>query len=327
MCSVVLISWNIYWALPAALSGQRGYDRLLDSKESFSAVFGWPTVIVQYLIVPICLLFVGLLRVKNSKIRYLVLITTGLIVGTSGYALALAVVLSSSVFLFYRNNYLGLPKTIILNLGVLVGAMSSYFSPGAQLRSESFALQDSSVTSGFRWLIVSSLELTTSILNAGIMFVVLIGFLTSRIVHKFFTFPDTNFNLDSLFRHSSTFLLIYFASISVSEFFTYNAFWHLITFRSLLFFYFFSIGLYLGNRFRRITPQFSNTLASLMTLCLLVSASYAVYDTNSTIIDRKIAWQVGPAWLPGISDISPEGNWVDICWEKISNQEKYPIRE
>jgi hypothetical protein len=325
--SVFLIVWNIYWALPAALSGQRGYDRLLDSKESFSAVFGWPTVIVQYLIVPICLAFIGLLRVRNSKLGYLVLITTGLIIGTSGYALALAIVLSSSLFLFYRNNHLGLSKTLMLNMGVFVGAMSSYFSPGAQLRSESFALQDPSVKSGLRWLIVSSLELITSIFNVGILFVVLIGFLASRIVHQLFSYKVSSFDLESLFRYSSTFLLIYFASISVSEFFTYNAFWHLITFRSLLFFYFFSIGLYLGNRIRGITAHISNKLAALMICCLLVSAFYAVYDTNSTIINRKVAWQVGPAWLPGISDIYPEGNWVDVCWDKISTQEKYPVRD
>jgi uncharacterized membrane protein YfcA len=115
--------------------------------------------------------------------------------------------------------------------------------------------------------------------------------------------------------------------ISVSEFFTYNAFWHLITFRSLLFFYAFSIGVYLGNRFTGVAPYISDKLATVLTCCLLFSAFYVVYDTNSSIVDRRIAWNLGSADLPGISDISPEGNWVDVCWDKISTQDKYPARD
>lgn len=325
--SLALIVWNIYWALPAALSGQSGYDRLLDSKESFSAVFGWPTVIVQYLIVPICLVLISLLRVRNSRFGYLVLITTGLIVGTSGYALALAIVLSSWLFLFYRSNQFGLLKTLTLNSGVFAGAMSSYFSIGAQLRSESLSLQDPSVKSIMRWFIVSSLEFTTAIFNVGILFVVLVGFLTSRLFYRFFSFRVRAFDLEAFFKFSSPFLLVYFAVISVSEFFTYNAFWHLITFRSLLFFYAFLIGVYLGTRFIRIVPHIPDKLTAVVSCCLLFSALYAVYDTNSSIVDRRIAWNVGPAGLPGISDISPEGSWVDVCWDKISAQDKFPVRD
>jgi hypothetical protein len=327
LSSLVLIVWNIYWALPAALSGHSSYDRLLDSKESFSAVFGWPTVIVQYLTVPICIVLLGFLRIRNSKLGYFVLIATGLIIGTSGYALALAIVLSSSLFLFYRNNYLGVSKTLTLNSGVFVGATFSYFSPGAQLRSESFALQDPSVMSVLRWLIVSSLEFTASIFNVGIFFVVLVGFLTSRFVYRIFSFRVIGINSAALFKFSSTFLLVYFASISVSEFLTYNAFWHLITFRSFLFFYVFFVGVYLGKRFSGIASHIPDKLVILVGCCLLLSAFFAIYNTNSSIVDRRIAWSVGPAGFPGISDISPEDGWVDVCWDKISDQDKYPVRD
>jgi hypothetical protein len=327
--ALVLSVWNIYWALPAALSRQNGYGRLLDAKESFSGVFGWPTVIVQYLTVPIFLVLIGLLCTRNSKIGYLALINIGLIIGTSGYALALAILLSSSLFLLFRNTQFGLSKTLTLNSGIFLGAMFSYFSLGAQLRSDSLALslQDHSVKSVTRWFILSFLEFTTSIFNVGIFFVVLIGFLISRFVYQFFYFKVMSNNLETLFKFSSTFLLVYFAVISVSEFFTYNAFWHLITFRSLLFFYFFFTGVYLGNRFGGIASYLPNNLATVVACCLLLSGLFAVYDTNASIIERRIAWHMGPAALPGISDISPEGSWVDVCWDKISTQDKYPSRD
>lgn len=327
LAALVLSVWNVYWALPAALTSQSGYDRLLDSKEIFSGVFGWPTVIVQYLTVPFFLVLIGLLLARNSRSGFLTLFTTGLIIGTSGYALALAILLSSSLFLLFRNTQFGLSKTFTLNSGIFLGAMFSYFSLGAQLRSESLSLQDSSVKSATRWFIVSFLEFTTSIFNVGIFFVVLIGFLISRFVYQFFSFKFMSNNLDTLFKFSSAFLLVYFAVISVSEFFTYNAFWHLITFRSLLFFYFFFIGVYLGNRFRGIASYLPNSLATVVTCCLLLSAFFAVYDTNASIIERRIAWHMGPAALPGISDILPEGSWVDVCWDKISTQDKYPFRD
>lgn len=327
LSALVLSVWNIYWALPASLSRQNGYDRLLDAKESFSGVFGWPTVIVQYLIVPIFLVLIGLLRARNSKIGYLALITTGLIIGTSGYALALATLMSSVLFLFFRYTQFGRPKILMLNSGIFVGAMFSYFSIGAQIRSESLALQDPSVKSVMRWLIVSFLEFTTAIFNVGIFFVVLIGFLMSRLIYQFYSFEFKGINLETLFKFSSAFLLVYYAVISVSEFLTYNAFWHLITFRSLLFFYFFFIGVYLGDRFRGIVSCLTNNQAAIVTCCLLLSAFSAVYDTNASIVERRIAWHIGPAALPGIGDISPEGSWIDVCWDKISIQDKYPPRD
>jgi hypothetical protein len=329
LSALVLSLWNIYWALPAALSRQNGYDQLLDAKESFSGVFGWPTVIVQYLTVPLFLILIGLLCAGNSKVGYLPLITIGLIIGTSGYTLALATLLSSLLLLFSRNTQFYLTKTLTFNSGIIAGAMLSYFSLGAQIRSELLAhsLQDPSAKFVMRWFIVSFLEIATSIFNVGIFFVVLIGFLVSRLICRFFSFKFEDIELVTLFKFLSTFLLVYYAVISVSEFFTYNAFWHLITFRSLLFFYFFFIGIYLGNRFRGIVRRLPNNLATIVTCFLLLSAFLAVYDTNASIVERRIAWHTGPAALPGIVDISPEGSWVDVCWDKISNQGKYPFRD
>jgi hypothetical protein len=329
LAALVLSVWNVYWALPAALTSQSGYDRLLDSREIFSGVFGWPTVIVQYLTVPFFLVLIGLLLARNSRSGFLTLITTGLILGTSGYALALAILFSSLLFLFSRTTHFRLSKTLALNSGVLVGATFSYFSLGAQIRSESLALslEDPTVNSAVRWFLVSFLEFTTSIFNVGIFFVVLIGFLISGLVFKFYSFKISRINLETLFKFSSAFLFIYFGVISISELFTYNAFWHLITFRSLLFFYFFFVGVYLGNRFRITASFLPNNVATIVTCCLLLSAFVVVYETNSSIIERRVTWHMGPAAMPGISDISPEGSWVDVCWDKISTQDKYPLRD
>jgi hypothetical protein len=213
--------------------------------------------------------------------------------------------------------------------GIFSGVLISYFSIGAQLRSQVLvsSLEEPSLKSLLRWFAESSFEFVASIFNFGIFFVLLVGFLSSRYFCRFYAVRISSLDFRSLFSLSSIFLLIYFAAISASEFLTYNAFWHLVTFRALLFFYFFLFGIYLGERNRVKGSDLSRNFILIVAPFILLASSLAVFDTNSLLVQRRISWEQGPAALPGISDISPQGSWVDSCWDKISEQEKFPSRD
>ena len=329
MTALVLIIWNLYWALPAAIKWPANYDRLLDTKESFSGVFGWPTVIVQYLIVPLVIVLVSFVRSRRTWLNSSFLIWIGLMIGTGGYALALAVAVASCLLLLTYDKNLGFTKTVLLNVGICSGALISFASTGAQARSELLASSrdNSSLDSVFRWFSVSSLELVVSIFNVGVLAVLLAGFLLSQHLDKFFSLNGFTFENKSILRSFGIFLAVYYASISVSEYLTYNAFWHLITFKSGLFFYFFFLGIFIGNRYKSRLSRISITEIAMFSFAVVLSSCLIVYQTNSNLFERKIVWSMGSAPLPGISDISPQDGWVDKCWDKISNQDKYPQRD
>jgi len=329
IAALVLIIWNLYWAFPAAIKWPVNYDRLLDTKETFSGVFGWPTVIVQYLIVPLVIVLVSFARIRRTWLNFPFLILIGLMIGTGGYALALAVTLASCLLLLTYDKRLGLTKTVLLNVGIFSGALISFSSTGAQARSELLASSrdNSSSDSVFRWFSVSSLEFIVSIFNVGVLVVLIAGFVLSQHLDKLFSLNGFKFENKSILRSFGIFLLVYYAIISVSEYFTYNAFWHLITFKSGLFFYFFFLGIFTGKRCKTHLSPISVSKIAMLSSAVALSSCLVVYQTNSNLVERRVAWNVGPAALPGISDISPQDGWVDKCWDKISNQDKYPQRD
>jgi hypothetical protein len=299
---------------------------LLDAKESFSGVFGWPTVIVQYLVVPLFIVLISFVRVQNARLKYSLMIFIGLMIGTGGYALALAVTVASCLLFIISDKSLGFIKTILLNVGICSGVVLSFLSPGAQARSELLATSrnNSYSDSIFRWFGVSSLEFVTAIINLGVFVALLVGLLLSLHLDRFFWVEKFKFKDKSILGSFGVFLLVYYASISVSEYLTYNAFWHLITFRAGLFFFVLYLGIFLGHKLKTrfqgfLFPRFA-PFAFVLSIFVLVS------QTNYDLVERRIDWSQGSAPLPGISDISPEGGWVDKCWDEISSQTKYPER-
>jgi hypothetical protein len=253
----------------------------------------------------------------------------GLIIGTAGYALALAIVIASLSLLFNSRSHFLRAKTLVLTMAISVAAMISFFSPGAQIRSESLAAatEDPTINSVSRWFIVSTLELAASIFNIGVLFILLIGVLTSQYFDKLSPLTILKFDSRKFIKLSGVFLLIYYGTISISEYLTYNAFWHLITFKSCLFFYFYYLGVCLANRQKTPVSNLAPKILAAVTSTVLFLGVLVVSPTNYKLVERKIAWDRGSASLPGISDISPKGSWVDLCWNRISHQDKFPKRD
>ena len=118
---------------------------------------------------------------------------------------------------------------------------------------------------------------------------------------------------------SIIFLVLYFLSISASEFLTYEAFWHLITFKTLLFVSVLVLAVFAAGKIVDATlPKFfGEKLLYLLAFLTSVFAILLAVEPYQSIIDRGDLWLQGNAPLPGISDIDPSGSWVDLCWQEL----------
>jgi hypothetical protein len=117
------------------------------------------------------------------------------------------------------------------------------------------------------------------------------------------------------------FLLIYYNVISFSEYLTYEAFWHLLTYRSGLFFFWFMMGSWLAKEVLVRKPNRAHSARRVWafgTLSLILISAIAIsWDANSAVLNRGSMWKSNAAPLPGIADIELRGGWVDLCWVRL----------
>lgn len=322
MSAILMVSWGAYWSIPSWISLNEKYQPAFNSKEGFGAVFGWPIAIVAYLIVPT---IIGLLLLipQRKLIPTLVgLSLTGLIIGTSGYALAVAIMSASLVFQIFPSLRCNPIKLVFFQFGNLAGILMSFFSPGAQARAG--ILREIAPSVDFqiltRWILVSGAEFLGSVFNLGVVATILVGFGSA----KYFTIAfnlmvDKSVCLKFLYA-GTIFLIIYYVVISFSELFTYPAFWHLITFKSLVFLYSYLAGFYLaGTECFSVFGKtfFRRESFALLLVIFLALTTISFAKESAVIVERADLWENGSAPLPGISDIYPTGGWVDVCWQDL----------
>lgn len=317
----LVLVWFFYWSAPASINIYGKNDSFLSADETFSAVFGWPTVISQYLTVPLLIGFLIFGAMNWYSLRIPLFLFSGFLAGVSGYALALAVIASTFLFMFFQKTRFRLLEFLSLQFGVFAGLLISFFSDGAQKRAS--VLIDPEIKPSFSSLLrssfVSAVEVGVSAVNLGVLI----------------TFSLTFFSTIIYLRHSKSrhrlvfhsrwvirsiiFLVLYFLSISASEFFTYEAFWHLITFKTLLFISVLVLAVYAAGKIVDATLPifFGKKLLYLLVSLTSVFAILLAVEPYQSIIDRGDLWLQGNAPLPGISDIDPSGGWVDLCWQEL----------
>lgn len=321
--SAILIFWNLFWSLPASLELGYQFNAFGMADKSFAGVFGWPTVIVQYIVVPFSIVLVFLVSGQQSKYRFYQLLAIGLFSGMAGYALALSLGITIGFLQILRRFRMRLLHFLILEFSLIFGVMVSLLSPGSRARSAILLAQDSasSQISLARWMFISTLEFFTSILNIG-NFLVFIGtfFVFVFAGSKLLVAVDPVKLCKYLFV-LGFFLLIYYAVISFSEYLTYEAFWHLLTYRSGLFFFWFMVGVLLAKAVLARKPNLTHSARRVWasgTLSLILLSVVAMsWDTNSSILNRGSVWTSSAVSLPGIADIEPRGAWVDLCWLRL----------
>jgi hypothetical protein len=336
--AAALISWlwNIYWALPASLDFGFHYDAFAMSDKSFSAVLGWPTVIVQYLIIPLLAALSILLWAQKAPKGYILILVFGLFVGNAGYAFALTLFLTIFVLQLIRKWRMDLVRFWILEISICLGVFVSLLTPGTRSRNEALHPQD---TGGDReelprWLFVSSLELFASIFSFGNLFIFFYSFFLFVLLKPGIKDRLNEAKLNNLLIKCSLFLSISYFVVSLSELFVYEAFWHLTTYRTTLFFFWILLGLQMalrffakqeprGSRCERVLRARSSMVIVLTTVVLVTTISW---KSNSSLIERAAVWETRSAPLPGLGDIDPKGGWVDLCWQRLKVERDLPER-
>lgn len=334
--ALISLLWNIYWALPASLDFGFYYDAFAMSDKSFSAVFGWPTVIVQYLVIPLTAALFFLLWSQSVRKNYVLIFLIGLFVGNAGYAIALSLFLTLFILQLIRKCRIDLINFLIVEISICVGVFASLLAPGSRSRAEALHSQHTSgdLDALPRWLFVSGLEFSASFLSVGNILILFYSFFFFVLLKPNIQGCLNSTKLNSLLTRLLVFLLISYFVVSLSEFFVYEAFWHLITYRTVLFFFWILLGLKLALRFfakhksqvsraEKVLLSRSSIIVVLVSLVLAITVSW---KANSSLIERGVNWETSSAPLPGISDIDPKGSWVDLCWQRLKVEKDLPER-
>lgn len=321
--SIILLLWNLYWALPASVKINHYYNAFAMSEKTFAGVFGWSTVIIQYLVIPLLISLSLFIRTRSTFLGLLIVFSIAFFSGMSGYALALSLSLSSVFFQLIQRLRMRGRNFLLIQAGLWLGILLSYFSPGSRARSAALFSEESATSqiSLSRWVFISILEFISSIINLGTIGVAFISFLFFIIYQSRKSFVIDVTKLNALLLILSSFLCIYYAVISFSEYLTYEAFWHLITYRAVLFVFCFCLGLSLANFLRVgnwfvIVQRYRNFLEILLLTMVVLGLACSLLS-NNTIVNRAKIWSMTAAPLPGIGDIEPRGGWIDQCWQQL----------
>ena len=185
-----------------------------------------------------------------------------------------------------------------------------------------------------RWFFVSSLELFASIFSFGNLFILLYSFFLFVLLQSSIEGRLNIAKLNNLLIRLFLFLLISYFVVSLSEFLVYEAFWHLITYRAALFFFWILLGLQMalrffakkelrGSRCERVLRARSSMVIVLISVVLVITISW---KSKSSLIERAAVWETRSAPLPGLGDIDPKGSWVDLCWQRLKVERDLPER-
>lgn len=261
----------------------------------------------------------------------------GLALGFGGAALVGTVVGLASVVLIYMwlAGGEGLKKrrlTMILVLsGCVLGGVLSHLAPGTQSRS---AVLGSSAPNSVRALgelinstLPSGIALwIQSFAHAGSLLLIAVGVALGWMLRR------TESGLSAGRGFGVTAILLGFGFVGslssrFTELFAYDAYWHfamtwLLSFLALLVGSL-SLGTWLARfRWSWDTPMF---LAILGAAVLAVIG--ALMSMTISMASRAIAWESGPAPLPGmVSDIENPESFEIICWRELSALRELPAR-
>ena len=270
-------------------------------------------------------LFIDKYSWKNNAIFFLL----GFLLGVSGYALAI------SVFIFlilgnFHNMFLVSKKVFfVLVTAIFFGVVLSLSSSGARSRATIFEGTLSKILDSdliIRWSLVSFAEFITSFANLGVLLV----FLGTIVIMQFSSLRGfvviKRFRLAQHLRYFFLFLCLYYSVISFSEFLIYEAFWHLITFKVLVFAFVSMLGLFVSVSYPVNSKLLRNTFIKRGILTIFLACLVFTVKIDMTIIARGLVWNNGPSPFPGISDISLTNTWIDVCWENLKDIRSTPVR-
>lgn len=319
--------WTYLW-----VSTTFGFDEHYSLPLANGLTF-WQTLNGQYVIqlqVLLILLSVCMRNIKSSPIISIITGTIiGLIAGTAGTTLSLSL-LSMTFALIILKKFYGVKSPsneihfyYLFCLGLVITLIACHFlSPGNLVRVKAlnihidmslghiYSMTKTTISQGFlKWI--------KSYLNPGaLVFLALtFGFYFFRGFRKKSPSPKNLIIFALLF---SIFSLVQCFINRLSEFFSYQGYWHFVSpvvcsFISLYLFGLWGALIATNYNFQKYQLVFIRILYMLM---IIVGLSTNVTMINS-IKHRYSAWAIGAAPAKGVSDIEDQNGWQMRCWKKL----------
>lgn len=292
----------------------------------------WGVVNSSYLI-PFMLSFAYLVLSKNSnkRIKPWVLIIC-FIIGTSGYVIAATTVfvilltqwhlLISDLKLgsyLHRLKALKVPKAKVLQIfAIICGSFFSFISPGAFGRRDSLQSLPPDSRIQLNSLHIDVLRIMGEVfLNIGNIAVISLGCAIGLVLsHNQINLFE---NAQRIRNHAFIYFIACFVMTTLSEMFSYRAYWHYFTLKFTLFIYFLCVGILLTqNKFKNKKVLVLNVSLS----ALIVAVS--VLGITKEADNRYVKWTSGENY-GALPSVGQKGDWVNSCYTKLreSNPQKF----
>lgn len=333
--SLILVLWWAYWWVPT-IAEQDPYST---TAHLASATTHWQNVNIAYVLVPMVLISAwAVVRTRERWPRWARMsgmLLVGFLSGVGGLVFAVAAI-AFVILLWLASSWLAkrLIRTRILETSVfviaaLMGIVVASLSLGAQSRGDMLAetrpLQYVSPQSVFAWVFPEGVfDWFSAIFHPGALLVLLAstGFAVLLVLLRVDISPS---KLLSAASGLLAFSFILSVAARAGAAFAYVAYWHQVMPRSIVFVALVLAGTAAGAW---LLARSSRLINLLLVAAVLVAGAVSVgsiFEMRSAIESRSIAWQSGPAPLPGLPDI--EVDWVGACWNDWSAVVELPSRD
>jgi hypothetical protein len=319
---VVTTSWVTFWWLPVLLADSNQVDQNL-AEQYLTTILSWQTVNSPY-VIQTCISLLLTFYILDRGITRFNLVTAGVfgfLVGTSGYAVAVSLLVISGSELItplqkmQQKNLNKIYEKLVFLATLLFGIYFSANSPGAINRKGQLVTEPD--LGAIFSISTNAIKSWIDILVSGeALYVVLVGFLTFYL----YKYLGNNFNLEQIRLNANRLLLLSFLIFvisKVSELFSYSVFWHTIFSSTLLYLGLFVSGAALAalleSKFKEI--YFPITMAILGSILLI--SMYALSQGETRIENRRAQWDLGPAPSVNGQPADREIPWINDCWNEL----------
>lgn len=333
--SLILTLWWAFWWVPTlAEKDANGTTALLAS-----ATTHWQNVNIAYVLVPMVLIGAWtLLHTHESwsrRVRLTGFALVGFLSGTGGmqfavsaigFAIVLWITSSWLTSRFIRKRVL---ETTVFIVATCMGMSIVLLSPGAALRGDLLAetrpLQYVSPGAVFAWVFPQGVfEWFSAFFHAGSI-VVLIASMGLAVVFALLRIEVSATRLLCAASCLFGFSFIISLATRAADAFSYTAFWHEAMPRAIVFVALVLAGTAAGVWLLSRTNRVTSLLVVAAVLVAGAASVGSILEMRSEISSRSVAWQSGPAPLPGLPDI--ELDWIGACWNDWSADRHLPARE
>lgn len=325
MTPVSLIAWWGFWWVTASFSGDGTTPDLIAV-----GVTMWQNLNAAKVIVPSLLVLAWLAletRQTNSGLPVMAgYLLIGIAAGLAGPVFAASAVIMIGTIAVGSWLRAGTAVTnraalwLLAAIGTVCGALASHFSPGSQARK--LTLQNPEINADLFFRLVTEgipggvQDWWIAISSPGAITVVVVFVGTSLLMVLQGWSPRVSYLID-LGLGLLGFSLIMSLMNRLSEFFSYEAYWHLIAPQTMTWLALATLALCLGARLARLGVRAVTTPVTVLTTLagiVLIAASLA--NLGSEVQARYVQWEIGPApWAGAISDI--EVPWIREGWKRL----------